>query len=79
MCSEFSVLLIPQVETSPAQKAEEVRCFCGATVTCQTPDGFSGLWLQCDRCRYWQHGDCVGHPTTAPKGTLGRSPQVEGD
>lgn len=70
---------MPQVEKPPArtlpgvkQEPEVVRCFCGATSTGQAPEGFSGLWLQCDRCGCWQHGECVGHPSKAPEGTPGR-------
>ncbi len=65
---------MPQVEAPQAREAEEVRCFCGATGPTQAPEDFRGLWLQCDRCRYWQHGSCVGHPTKAPEGSPRHKP-----
>ncbi|CAK0735069.1 hypothetical protein CVIRNUC_000523 [Coccomyxa viridis] len=56
-------------EEAPAGELEEVvRCSCGASSAQQSASDFSGLWLQCDRCKCWQHGPCVGHPDKAPKG-----------
>ena len=72
---------LPQVEKPPVSVKEEpevVRCFCGATSMDQAPEAFSGLWLQCDRCGRWQHGDCVGHPSTAPEGTPCQNALAEG-
>ena len=58
-----------QTEEAPAGELDEVvRCSCGASSAQQGAPDFLGLWLQCDRCKCWQHGPCVGHPDKAPKG-----------
>ena len=58
-----------QTEEAPAGELDEVvRCSCGASSAQQSTSDFSGLWLQCDRCKCWQHGPCVGHPDKAPTG-----------
>ena len=58
-----------QAEEAPAGELDEVvRCSCGASSAQQSAPDFLGLWLQCDRCKCWQHGSCVGHPDKAPKG-----------
>ena len=65
MTKQFSM----QTEEAPAGELDEVvRCSCGASSAQQSASDFSGLWLQCDRCKCWQHGPCVGHPDKAPKG-----------
>ncbi|XP_068668548.1 uncharacterized protein [Aristolochia californica] len=38
-------------------KRERVECICGATT--ESPK-YKGIWVQCDLCDAWQHGDCVG-------------------
>ncbi|KAH9308738.1 hypothetical protein KI387_036649 [Taxus chinensis] len=38
-------------------KIERVECVCGAVTESYK---YIGLWVQCDVCDAWQHGDCVG-------------------
>ncbi|KAG9443285.1 hypothetical protein H6P81_014625 [Aristolochia fimbriata] len=38
-------------------KRERVECICGATS--ESPK-YKGIWVQCDLCDAWEHGDCVG-------------------
>ena len=41
-------------------KKERVECVCGAV---SESSKYDGLWVQCDICDAWQHGDCVGYLT----------------
>ena len=67
-----------QTEEAPAGESDEVvRCSCGASSAQQSTSDFSGLWLQCDRCKCWQHGPCVGHPDKPPKGEYLLQAQVQ--
>ncbi|CAI9091902.1 OLC1v1027013C1 [Oldenlandia corymbosa var. corymbosa] len=38
-------------------KMERIECVCGAV---SESIRYKGLWVQCDICDAWQHGDCVG-------------------
>ncbi|KAL8154369.1 hypothetical protein V2J09_012129 [Rumex salicifolius] len=39
-------------------KMERVECVCGAVTESIK---YKGLWVQCDICDAWQHGDCVDY------------------
>lgn len=41
-------------------KRERIECICGAV---SESSRYKGLWVQCDICDAWQHGDCVGYST----------------
>lgn len=41
-------------------KRERIECICGAV---SESSRYEGLWVQCDICDAWQHGDCVGYST----------------
>ncbi|XP_024639582.1 E3 ubiquitin-protein ligase SHPRH isoform X3 [Medicago truncatula] len=41
-------------------RRERVECICGAVSESLK---YEGLWVQCDICDAWQHGDCVGYST----------------
>ena len=56
---------VPQVNgeekvTLKRLKRERVECICGAVSESLK---YEGLWVQCDICDAWQHGDCVGYST----------------
>ncbi|CAM8967736.1 unnamed protein product [Rhodiola kirilowii] len=39
-------------------KKERIECVCGSVT--ESPR-YEGLWVQCDVCAAWQHGDCVNY------------------
>uniref|UniRef100_A0A7N0TH89 E3 ubiquitin-protein ligase SHPRH n=1 Tax=Kalanchoe fedtschenkoi TaxID=63787 RepID=A0A7N0TH89_KALFE len=39
-------------------KKERIECVCGSVT--ENPR-YEGLWVQCDVCDAWQHGDCVNY------------------
>lgn len=41
-------------------KRERIECICGSVT--ESPR-YEGLWVQCDICDAWQHGDCVNYTT----------------
>lgn len=70
MASDGAALKQVVKEEPVGEEDEVVRCECGATDMSQEGENFSGLWLQCDRCNRWQHGQCAGYPKKAPEGVL---------
>lgn len=46
-------------------KKERVECPCGARSEAGAP---STLWILCEACNAWMHGQCVGYPRHPPKG-----------
>ena len=52
------------------EQEERIDCVCGVTADTPAAEHYAGLWLQCDECLSWLHGDCVGYPKRAPKGAL---------
>jgi len=65
LASESNILIdsVPQVNDDEKValkrlKRERVECICGAVSESLK---YEGLWVQCDICDAWQHGDCVGY------------------
>lgn len=56
----------PMVEgdTAGDPQCERIDCVCGAVAE----DDYVGLWLQCEMCKAWLHGSCVGCPQKPPSG-----------
>ncbi|KAL6785091.1 hypothetical protein ACKKBG_A02395 [Auxenochlorella protothecoides x Auxenochlorella symbiontica] len=46
-------------------KKERVECPCGARSEAGAP---YTLWILCEACNAWMHGQCVGYPRHPPKG-----------
>uniref|UniRef100_A0A803NY48 E3 ubiquitin-protein ligase SHPRH n=1 Tax=Cannabis sativa TaxID=3483 RepID=A0A803NY48_CANSA len=59
--SEDSLLLDTELQATRCLrrlKKERVECVCGAV---SENWRYKGIWVQCDVCDAWQHGDCVGY------------------
>ncbi|XP_037475762.1 E3 ubiquitin-protein ligase SHPRH-like isoform X1 [Triticum dicoccoides] len=47
-----------EIDLISRQKRDRVECICGAA---SESSAYKGIWVQCDICDAWQHGDCVGY------------------
>ncbi|CAI6340913.1 unnamed protein product [Periconia digitata] len=49
-----------ELEDEITEEDEVTRCLCGQQEYPGPPSDAGGLFIQCDICKVWQHGGCVG-------------------
>ncbi|KAH9861436.1 hypothetical protein J1614_011182 [Plenodomus biglobosus] len=55
-----STKLEDDLDDEMAEEDEVTRCLCGFQDYPGPPSDAGGLFIQCDICKVWQHGGCVG-------------------
>ncbi|PON48604.1 Cdk-activating kinase assembly factor [Trema orientale] len=64
VASEESLLLDSELQATRnirRLQRERVECVCGAV---SENWRYNGVWVQCDICDAWQHGECVGYSSS---------------